>query len=317
MALNFSHRPIFPAHVTEDNLVSPMRITNRYLVEGIPDKNGDGCSRSWHSNFDMEGCFDYGRDMGDDLCGSQESVSNDIIDLLPSDPFGMDINTTFTAITSWLEDLEIDYGRNVRDEVGSGDGSYQLFAGLNFIWNNAMLFQSFPRSMGFECKGSVSGGFGGCSQVKEGGGVSGHAGLGSAYNVEDILHFGNEDIVSLDQENEEFQDCEVSLEDPERAPHEGFILALGYLGVRDLLAVENVCSSLRSIVQNDPLLWRNIHIDQPLSEKITDDVLFYITSRAQGSLQCLSLVDCQKITDDGLKHVIENNPKLIKVSLFI
>ena len=140
---------------------------------------------------------------------------------------------------------------------------------------------------------------------------------GSACNVEDILHFGNEDMVSVYQENEEFQDREVCSEQPEGAPHEALILALGYLGVRDLCVVENVCTSLRSIVQNDPLLWRSIHIDQPLNEKITDDVLLRITSRAQGSLQCLSLVDCQRITDEGLKLVVENNPKLIKVSLFL
>ncbi|XP_040955097.1 uncharacterized protein [Gossypium hirsutum] len=40
-------------------------------------------------------------------------------------------------------------------------------------------------------------------------------------------------------------------------------------------------------------------------------------SRGQGSLQCLSLVDCQRITDEGLKHVVENNPKLIKVLRYL
>ncbi|XVF02674.1 hypothetical protein REPUB_Repub04eG0194700 [Reevesia pubescens] len=301
MALNFSHRPIFPAHFTEDNLVSSMRIANGYLVEGISEKHGDGFSKSWHSNREMENCFHYGRDRSGDRCGSQESVSNDILDLLPSDPFGMDISTTFTAITGWLEDLEVDYGCYVGDVVGTGDGSYQLFAGLNFIWNNAMRFQTFPGSMGFEYKGSVSGGLGGCSPAKEGEDVSGHAGLGPACNVEDILSFGNEEL----------QDCEGCCKEHEGAPHE----ALGYLGARDLLVVENVCTSLRSIVQNDPLLWRSIHIDQPLNDKITDDVLLQITSRAQGSLQCLSLVDCQKITDEGLKRVVVNNPKLIKLSV--
>ncbi|KAK8363289.1 hypothetical protein V6Z12_A03G152600 [Gossypium hirsutum] len=315
MALNFSHRPIFPANMTEDNLVSPMRIANGYLVEGIPERNGDGCSKSWFSNHELEGCFDYGRDKSGDRGGSQESSSDDIVDLLPSDPFGMDITTTFTAISGWLEDLEIDYGRCVRDEVGTGDGSYQLFAGLNFIWNNAMWFQTFPGSMGFECKGSMSGGFGGFSHAKEGGDVSGCAGHGSPRNVEDVLSFGDEDMVSVDQENEEFQDCEVRAEGHEGAPHEALILALGYLGVRDLFVIENVCTSLRSVVQNDPLLWRDIHINPPLNEKITDDVLLQITGRGQGSLHCLSLVDCQRITDEGLKHVIENNPKLIKLSV--
>ncbi|XP_022725198.1 F-box protein SKIP14-like [Durio zibethinus] len=315
MALNFSHQPIFPVHLTEDNLVSPMRIVNGYLVEGIPEKNGDGCWRSWHLNHEMEDCFDHGRDRGGGRCGSKEFVSNDIIDLLPSDPFGMDITTTFTSITGWPEDLEIDYGRYVRDEVGTGDGSYQLFTGLNFICNNAMWFQMFPGSTGFKSKGSVSGGFDVCSQVKQGGYLSGHAGLGLACNVGENLHLGNKGMVSVDQENEEFQDCEGCSEGPEGAPHEALILALGYLGVQDLLVVENVCTSLRSTVQNDPLLWRSIHIDQPLNEKITDDVLLQITSRAQGSLQCLSLVDCQRITDEGLKCVVENNPKLIKLSV--
>ncbi|XP_022732874.1 F-box protein SKIP14-like [Durio zibethinus] len=314
MALNFSHRPIFPAHLTEENLVSPMRIGNGFLVEGIPEKNGDGFSKSWHSNCEMDNCFDYGRDYSGDGCGSQESVSKDILDLLPSDPFGMDISTTFTAITGWLEDLEADYGCHMRDDVGTGDGSYQLFAGLNFIWNNAMRFQTFPGSMGLECKGSVSGGFGGFSQANEGGDVSGNAG-GPACNVEDVLCFSSDDMVSVDQEYEEFQNCEVCSEGGEGAPHEALILALGYLGVRDLFALEKVCTSLRSTVQNDPLLWQSIHIDQPLNEKLTDDILLQITIRAQGSLQCLSLVDCQRITDEGLKRVVENNPKLIKLSV--
>jgi hypothetical protein len=39
-----------------------------------------------------------------------------------------------------------------------------------------------------------------------------------------------------------------------------------------------------------------------------------LTNRAQGNLQCLSLVECPRITDDGLKHVLENNPRLTKVS---
>ncbi|GMJ09682.1 RCAR3 INTERACTING F-BOX PROTEIN 1 [Hibiscus trionum] len=307
MALNFSHQPIFPGHLTEDR-VSPIRMANGYLVEGIPQRNGDGCKGSWHSNHD---CFDYERDKSCARFGSHESVSNDIIDLLPSDPFGMDISTTFTAITGWLEDLEIDYGRYVRNDVQTGDDSYQLFAGLNFIWNNTMWFQTLPG----ECKGSVSGGFGEPSRAKERGNVSDHAGFGSACNAKEILCFRNEDVVSVDQGDDEFQDCEVCSEEHEGAPHEALILALGYLNVRDLFAVESVCMSLRSAVQNDPLLWRNVHIDQPLSEKITDDVLLQITRRAQGSLQCLSLVDCQRVTDEGLKCVVEENPKLVKLSV--
>ncbi|XVF85168.1 hypothetical protein PTKIN_Ptkin17bG0096600 [Pterospermum kingtungense] len=315
MALNFSHRPIFPAHLNEDNLISPMRIANGYIVEGIPEKNGDAFSKPWLSNQEMENFFNYGRDRSGDPCGSQESVSNDILDLLPSDPFGMDISSTFTAITGWLEDLEVDYGCYVGDDVGTGDGSYQLFAGLNFIWNNAMRFQTFSGSMEFECKGSVSGGFGGCSRAEEGGDVFCGAGVGAACSIEGILCSRNEDTVSVHHEYEEFLDCELSSDGGQGAPHEALSLALGYLGVRDLFVVEKVCTSLRSTVQNDPLLWRSIHVDQPLNEKLTDDALLQITSRAQGTLQCLSLVGCQRITDEGLKRVVENNPKLIKLSV--
>ena len=83
----------------------------------------------------------------------------------------------------------------------------------------------------------------------------------------------------------------------------------------DLLVVERVCKSLHSTVRGDPLLWRSIHVDQPLNERITDDVLLQLTNRAQGHLQCLSLVECTRITDDGLKRILEGNPKLTKVSM--
>ncbi|KAF3967544.1 hypothetical protein CMV_008465 [Castanea mollissima] len=118
MALNFSHQPIFLADLAEDNLVAPMRIVNGYLVEGVSKRNEDGFGRSWRSSRDVKDRFDYGRDRCD-RSGSQESVWNDVLDLLPSDPFGMDISTTFTAITGWLEDFQADYGGNEVGTVGS------------------------------------------------------------------------------------------------------------------------------------------------------------------------------------------------------
>uniref|UniRef100_A0A2P2M604 F-box domain-containing protein n=1 Tax=Rhizophora mucronata TaxID=61149 RepID=A0A2P2M604_RHIMU len=312
MALNFSHRPIFPARLSDENLVSPMRIANGYLVDGRPEK--------------VEDCFDYGRDRSD-RCGSQESVHKDILDLLPSDPFGMDISTTFTAITGWLEDLEMDYGGYSRDEIATSDGNCQWLAGLNFIWNNAMRFQALPGNVGFEDKSSFLGGFGnGCVESKEVGNVFGHG----ACEMEDLLSLGNEIMGSktpcvVDKRSENFEEdvgfCSVGdnmicSDEDGGTPHTALTFALGYLGVRDLLAVETVCKSLRLTVQNDPLLWRSVHVDQPLNEKITDDVLLQLTNRAQGNLQCLNLVECPRITDDGLKHVLENNPRLTKVSLF-
>ncbi|KAF5726692.1 F-box protein SKIP14 [Tripterygium wilfordii] len=388
MALNFSHRPIFPGHLSEDKLVSSMRIANGYLVDGIQEK--------------VEECFDYGRDRGD-RCGSHEPVSSDILDLLPSDPFGMDMSTTFTAITGWLEDLEVDYGGFRRNDVGTSDGDYQFYVGLNFIWNNAMKFHAFPTNMVFDQKLNVDGRCGStCLEEKQAeDALLGHDGVGSACNVDDILSLGNEtrvnedagfldfqseehgaslshdcvgsacnvdDILSMgnetrgnedvgfvDFQSEEFDSslshtgvvsaCNVddlwrlgneirgsenmgfvgfqteklgecsgtSLADDDGAPHQALHYAFAYLGVRDLLVVETVCKTLRDTVRSDTLCWKNIHIGHPLNEKITDDILLELTNRALGKLESLTLVECLKITDDGLKRVLERNGRLTKL----
>lgn len=310
MALNFSHRPVFAAHLSEDNWVAPMRTANGYIVEGIPEKSGDGFSKAWH---DVENCFDYGRDRCD-RPGSQESVSKDILDLLPSDPFGMDISTTFTAITGWLEDLEVDYVGYKRKEVGASDDNYQLFAGLNFIWNKAMGFRAFPGNVSLENKPHELSGFGECCE-KEVGVSSCNHGFGSSSNTGDMLSFGYNNVGNACWSANTYMDDGNHPEGDEQSHHPALVYALSYLGLRDLLVVERVCKSLNSSVRGDPLLWKSIHIDQPMNEKITDDLLLQLTNRAQGNLQCLSLVECTRITDDGLKHVLEKNPNLTKVSM--
>lgn len=113
MALNYSLRPLFPAHLSEDNLVSPMRIANGYLVEGIQERNRDGFSRQWPSSREVQ-------DRGDNM---------DWENVLPADPFGMDIDmnisSTVTAITGLLESLE--YGACGRSEVGVSKGDCSFF----------------------------------------------------------------------------------------------------------------------------------------------------------------------------------------------
>nr|GEV53838.1 glyceraldehyde-3-phosphate dehydrogenase, cytosolic [Tanacetum cinerariifolium] len=96
---------------------------------------------------------------------------------------------------------------------------------------------------------------------------------------------------------------------------DGLFFALGYLGTRDLVSVEGVCKSLRDGVRNDPLLWRSVHVDQPLGESFGDEALMRVTDRANGMLQSLSLVKCLKVTDDGLKNVIQRNLGLTKLSV--
>ncbi|XP_076901016.1 F-box protein SKIP14-like [Bidens hawaiensis] len=241
MALNFSPRPIFPTHTSEDNIVSPLRIVNGEKVGHEFDKSG-----------------------------SPESVSKDIIDLLPSDPFGMDIDisdisTTFTAITGWLGDLELEYRDYMRNTYVNHKEDYGLFADFSLFLNSAMKFQSIQTDFMFHEYD--------CNRVN--------------------------DVVATCRDVGE--------------PHDAFVLALSYLGTKDLLAVERVCKSLCVTVHNDSLLWRNLYIDQPLNERITDDVLVELTNRAEGNLQCLSLIKCPKITDDGLRRVLETNPKITKL----
>ncbi|XP_059308440.1 F-box protein SKIP14-like [Lycium ferocissimum] len=352
MALNFSHRPVFPAHISEDNLVSPMRIVNGYLVEGVPEKNVENFARS---GFD----YGYGGKRVEN-CDSSESVSEDIVDLLPADPFGMDISTTITAISGWLEDLGVDYGGCRRNNhVGpSNNEDYGLFAGLNYIWNDAMRFhQSFPsshhvRSDDLSCadsslsmphpcwilqkcatfgesdkhpstflksqsnvelnRGDQVNWFIGERDMRD---ALAHVGLGSACNVGDIAGVNNNvGSGSFLPETMEAAACATSCSvgEDEGAPHEALSFALGYLGVKDLLNVESVCRSLQVTVKNDPLLWRSIHIESPLNE-ISDDILLQLTSRAQGNLQCLSLLECSRITDDGLRRVLDSNPRLTKL----
>ncbi|KAL0336021.1 UNVERIFIED_CONTAM: F-box protein SKIP14 [Sesamum radiatum] len=301
MALNYSHRPVFPAHISEENLVSPVRIVNGYLVEDVAEKNGEAYSRPWHmSRGEAEDRnFSCGRERVD-RCSSSESTSKDIVDLLPSDPFGMDIKTTFTAITGWLEDLEVDCGGYMRpNNFRASQEGYDLFAGWNLIWNNSLKFQPFPST----------------SQLNE----KMNVGMQS---VPSNLQYGK---YIYGGDRNESDSCDSELQSGKKVegaanfegvPHEALAFALSYLGVKDLLSVERVCKSLLSTVRGDPLLWMTIHIDQPLNERITDDVLVQLASRAQGNLQCLSLVECPKITDDGLRHILETNPRLSKL-LFV
>lgn len=312
MALNFSCRPFFPLHLSEDNLVSPMRIANGYIVEGIPENNAEG--KPWHHGREVDDCFDQGKDICSD--SSQDPVSKDILDILPADPFGMDISTTFTAITGWLEDMEVDYAECVSDRGGAGGTNIELFAGLNFIWNNALKFQTFPEVKSIVEKPYPMYNCDGCLDGKVTGDVTCCCDFGSICSMDEAF-FANDDppsccgqqAIECQEQNRTYSEIDGG------APHAAVSFALCYLGVQDLLSVGRVCRSLHSLVQGDPLLWRNIHIDQPLNEKITDDILLQLTNRARGNLQRLSLVECPRITDEGLKRVLESNPRLTKLSV--
>ncbi|KAI3728375.1 hypothetical protein L6452_17009 [Arctium lappa] len=317
MALNYSQRPIFPAHTSEDNLVSPLRIVNGYVVEGMTEKGGEGFLKPRHGNGEMHDRFGYGREKVD-KGGSPDPMSVDIVDLLPSDPFGMDIDisTTFTAISGWLEDLEVDYGTYVRNNIVNTNEEYGLFAGLNLIWNSAMRFQSFPSTEVSDNKGGAGCMVDKCTMGCQFRSFEGEGVIHPVHCAEDMMGFNHGSTSALVTKCEDLaDDLGHSSNAVGGDPHEAFVLALSYLGTRDLLSVERVCRSLCYTVHNDSLLWRSIHIDQPLNERITDDILVQLTNRAEGNLRCLTLIKCPRITDDGLKHVLQTNPKLTKLSV--
>ncbi|CAL5325631.1 unnamed protein product [Camellia sinensis] len=291
MALNLSHNSVFPSNGLEGNLFSSIKFGNNgYLMEGCTDKNWAGFGDYMNFNWKLED-------------------EKDILDLLPSDPFGMDLSTTFTAITGWLEDIENDLGLNSigfgtdRFEVERGEED-RLLAGLNLVWDDALKLHSDVNDLKIQ-------------EASIGSGKELWSGLCDGDdNMDELMGFSYEKNWALGVAANEFQGCsEIHSYGDRGAPHDALFFSLGYLGVRDLLSVERVCKSLRDAVQNDPLIWRSVHIDQPLSDRITDDALLRLTSRAQGTLQCLSLVGCLKITDSGLMHVLENNTGLTKLSV--
>lgn len=96
-------------------------------------------------------------------------------------------------------------------------------------------------------------------------------------------------------------------------PHEALFLILTYLPLFELLAMNQVCTSLRDAVNKDVLSWLNIIVDKALSLKLSDEILMKITSKANGRLRTLALMNCAKITDNGLQQVVEQNPLISKV----
>ncbi|KAF5824218.1 putative F-box-like domain superfamily protein [Helianthus annuus] len=172
----------------------------------------------------------------------------------------------------------------MRIKVVNHKEDYRLFAGFNFFWNNALKFQSFLTNLMYHDQHNK-----GFDRVSE-----------------SVV------VTKCGESVNEFAVCPDVIGGD---PHDVFILALSYLGTIDLM-VERVCRSLCYTIRNDSLLWRNLYIDQPLNERITDDILVRLTNRAEGNLRFLSLIKCPKITYDGLRRVLETNPTLTKVTNF-
>nr|TKW10370.1 hypothetical protein SEVIR_6G160033v2 [Setaria viridis] len=96
-------------------------------------------------------------------------------------------------------------------------------------------------------------------------------------------------------------------------PHAALLLALGHMRLRELLACARACRGLRDAVAGDPLLWRRLAVEPPLSQRVTDEALLALTDRAGGRLRSLHLLGCPRVSDDGLLRVVQRNPGVTEV----
>uniref|UniRef100_A0A8R7TK22 F-box protein SKIP14 n=1 Tax=Triticum urartu TaxID=4572 RepID=A0A8R7TK22_TRIUA len=258
----------------------------------------------------------------------------DPADLLPVDPFGMNLGNTITAAIASCLDRTVMSGAG---RFGSGDGGA---ADLSFYLNHAIAVSRGPSCL--------PGGFGRAFEgpfvfggLYEAGGANCSQGLpplvscsGSIVPGEDPSTSGSAALVCCDGVDAVGASCSwpiVPGEDPSpsgsaalvccdgvddvgSAPHDGMMYALAYLGLRDILATEMVCKSLHSWIRSE-LLWKCIHIEPVLSGKISDPDLLFLTQKIPGDLQCLNINDCINITDNGLNAVLQSNPTLTKLSI--
>jgi len=295
-------------------------VLDGHLIDSCGCFGSSCCLCCFNENLEGETCFDldYAKEVvvDDDNDDEDDDDFDDVLDRLPVDPFELNIESTLAAFSDWIEDLEWDF-RPEDLEFGVGethekisDHDHLHFLGLSWAWNGPENLQ--PQGFGSkENEMSVSGDiFKGYQNFDGvfGGGIVAEGSAGG------FLRVKHEDY--LVSSTEAVQNCTKTECDAERGdPHDGLFFVLGYLGVRDLLSLEQVCRSLRDAIRGDPLLWRTVHINQPLNERITDDTLVKLTNRAQGTLQCLILVNCLWITDSGLRRALQSNTGLMKVSI--
>ncbi|OMP06432.1 hypothetical protein CCACVL1_01579 [Corchorus capsularis] len=98
-------------------------------------------------------------------------------------------------------------------------------------------------------------------------------------------------------------------------PHEALFLVLPYLPLLELLVMSEVCMPLKDAVKKDILPWLNIIVERPLNLRFSDEILMKVASKANGRLKTLALINCARITDNGLQRVIDENPLINKLHI--
>ncbi|CAM8985108.1 unnamed protein product [Rhodiola kirilowii] len=277
----------------------------------------------------------------DDVNPEVKSACN-VLEALPVDPFEMGMKSTLTAVSGWLEGVKglesniIDYKT---DEGEAETLSDQLFAALHnweededlgsfgdsdsFFVDDGSYADSLPRNVEELLSYALASIC--CSVTHQADKASQPAypdeeddGMPNSLspdgslpeNVEELLNHALESlcVFGYHAENSAQTAVRTYTNGEGDGVHDALFFALGYLSVKDLLSVQGVCKSLNDAVKRDSLLWRNICIDAELSTKISDDTLLQLTSRADGTLQSLSLMGCRRISDSGLTRVLESNP---------
>ncbi|CAA7046551.1 unnamed protein product [Microthlaspi erraticum] len=274
----------------EDDFLNRMSFSGYQIIYETVNwvASGDGASM-WQQQM--------GNTLFTDFVGFGEITGNNVLSSLPEDPFCMNIRSTLNTISDWFHENQMDLVSESHDEP---------------IGVDQTLFESNPISSvkmnGVEGLGKVTlpeDPF--CMKVRS--------------TISDWFHENQRDLVSKSHDEAigvvEQQTGSSDLDDDGGGePHVAFELVLPYLEMRDVLAVEGVCRSLRDSVRKEPFFWSTIDLnDSPLKYRVTDDSLLKLTLRAQGNLQCLNLGGCVGITDNGLMQVLASNPRLTKLSV--
>ncbi|ESQ32745.1 hypothetical protein EUTSA_v10004158mg [Eutrema salsugineum] len=239
-----------------------------------------------------------------DFLGFGEITGNNVLTSLPEDPFCMNIRSTLNTISDWFHENQIDLVSGSHDEPIGVDPlllQQQQICDLKFNGFEGLREVTFPEDPF-------------CMKVKP-----------------DRLHENQRDLVLYEPIGVGFESVDwyrnqimsfhqrIGRSDPDdggEPPHDAFELVLPYLEMKDILAVEGVCRSLRDFVRKEPFFWTTIDLtDSPLRRRVTDDSLLKLTRRAQGKLQCLNLGGCFSITDNGMMQVLASNPHLTKLSV--
>ncbi|KFK33387.1 hypothetical protein AALP_AA5G006500 [Arabis alpina] len=103
-------------------------------------------------------------------------------------------------------------------------------------------------------------------------------------------------------------------EEEERSVHEVLLLVLPYLhSLFELLSMNRVSRLLKNAIRDETALWTNVVIEPLLSSRLTDEILSEIASKSAGKLKTLILRQCLRVTDKGLRRVVDSNPLITKM----